>query len=76
MELIAVVAVVGMAVACVSAVRAVLSLERRHARHVDTLLDRLAHANGRTWTPPPVEDTNHEGPPVHVDVFADPDQEL
>lgn len=29
--------------------------KRSHARREDALLDRLLHATGKTWTPPPSE---------------------
>lgn len=50
-------AVTAVAFACVLAqvLRNHASEKRSHARREDALLDRLLHATGKTWTPPPSE---------------------
>lgn len=53
-----------------------LKQERRHSRRVDTLLDRLAHAAGRTWMPPPTDGTEQTADMVAAtmyDPFQEPD---
>lgn len=37
-----------------------LRQERRHSRRIDNLLDRLAHAHGRTWMPAPADNGEQE----------------
>lgn len=50
------------------------SAQRLHDRRVDTLLDRLAHAEGRPWMPAPVEDGQPEEQADVTYMFA-PEQE-
>jgi len=47
------VAIAALAFALYAQGRQMVALARQHDRRVDLLLDRLAHAEGRTWTPPP-----------------------
>lgn len=70
---VALAAVVALAVSVLAFTGLLLKMERRHTRHIDVLLDRLAHAYGRTWTPAPVAE-----PEIAVErelVFADVDNE-
>lgn len=50
-----------------------LKQERRHSRRVDNLLDRLAHAHGKTWTPPPADNGDESAPVIDsYDPFQTP----
>lgn len=63
------------ALALVGMARAILNLERRNARRVDGLLDRIAHMSGKTWTPPPSDNGEPDLQPVvdSYDPFHEPD---
>jgi hypothetical protein len=52
-----------------------LRMERRHGRRVDTLLDRLAHATGHTWTPPPADNGQAEEDELVKPYLFAPEQE-
>ena len=45
--------------------RPLVPQQRSHARREDALLDRLLHATGKTWTPPPADE---HVPPTDVTV--------
>lgn len=68
------VSVIGLLVLSTQLVRTIRSMQRTHDRRVDDLLNRLAHAKGREWVPPPAD----EEPAVANGrelVLVDPDQE-
>jgi hypothetical protein len=50
------------------------AVQRTHDRRVDTLLDRLAHAKGREWMPPPADLGPEPEPEEPVYAWA-PEQE-
>lgn len=65
-----------MGLTCYGLIRLHTNQQRRHSRHEDMLLDRLAHATGRTWTPPPADTGDQDLEPVYsgYDPFHEPDQ--
>ena len=78
----AVVAFVALSAQAIMFARTIASMGRRHDRHVDQLLDRLAHAHGRTWTPPPADPVSDELAAIVAERhqesvgYLDPDQEV
>lgn len=52
----------------------ILNLERRHGRRVDSMLDKVLHLSGRTWTPPPADNGQEELPDPRLALIV-PDDE-
>lgn len=57
MTVLALALAAGWALSVTALVRALTSERRQAARERDTLLNQVMHLSGKTWTPPPADDS-------------------